>query len=142
MPRILRIAVMDVSDESDGNAVGMGQVDLVPQRFAERVDRHVTQLNALTSCAPTAARMPVVLPDDREVLLTAIRTSPLRPEGPRVVYIRDTLELENVLVSEACRPLVEGRDDVEIVSEPEALAFDEDNRLRSPFSVRGEAEGE
>jgi hypothetical protein len=133
-PRIMRIVVMDVSDESDGNAVGMGQVDLVPQRFAKRVDHRVTTLNALTSCAPTAARLPVVLPDDREALLAAIRTSPLRPDGPRVVYIRDTLELEHVLVSEACRPLIEARDDIEILSGPEPLRFDRQNRLRSPFA--------
>jgi len=134
MPRIVRIVVMDVSDESDGNSVGMGQVDLVPERFAERVDHHVTTLNALTSCAPTAARMPVVLPDDRQALLAAIRTSPLRPEGPRVVYVRDTLELEHLLVSEACRPLVEGRVDIEILSDPEPLRFDDRNRLQSPFA--------
>jgi hypothetical protein len=133
MPRIMRIVVMDVSDESDGNAVGMGQVDLVPERFARGVDRGVTQLNALTSCAPTAARMPVILPDDREAFLTAVRTSPLRPEGPRVVYVRDTLALEHVLVSEACRPLVESRDDVEIVSGPDPLHFDGQGRLQSPF---------
>ena len=134
MPRIMRIVVMDVSDESDGNAVGMGQVDLVPERFAKRVDHRVTTLNALTSCAPTAARMPVVLPDDREAILAAIRTSPLRAEGPRVVYVRDTLELEHVWVSEACRPLVEAREDVEIVAGPEPLRFDDQGRLLSPFA--------
>jgi hypothetical protein len=134
MPRILRIVVMDVSDESDGNAVGMGQVDFVPERFAKRVDIHVTTLNALTSCAPTAAKMPLVLPDDREAILTALRTSPLRPDGPRVVYVRDTLELEHVLVSEACRPLVEGRDGFEIVSDPAPMRFDEGGRLQSPFA--------
>jgi len=134
MPRIMRIVVLDVSDESDGNAVGMGQVDLVPERFAARVDHRVTTLNALTSCAPTAARMPVVLPDDREAILTAIRTSPLRPEGPRVVYVRDTLELESAWVSEPCRSLVEAREDVEIVSGPEPLRFDAEDRLASPFA--------
>jgi len=134
MPAIRRIVVMDVSDESDGNAVGMGQVDLVPERFALRVDHRVTSLNALTSCAPTAAKMPVVLPDDQEAILAGIRTSPIRPEGPRVVYVRDTLELEHVLVSEACRPLVEGRDDIEIVSGPEPLRFDDQGRLQSPFA--------
>jgi hypothetical protein len=134
MPRILRIAVMDVSDESDGNAVGMGQVDFVPERFAGRVDRDVTTLNALTACAPTGARMPVVLPDDRETILTALRTSPIRPEGPLVVYVKDTLELEHVLLSEGCRSLVEGRDDIEIVSAPAPLRFDDRNRLQSPFA--------
>jgi hypothetical protein len=133
MPRILRVAVMDVSDESDGNAVGMGLVDFVPERFIRRVDHDVTRLNALTSCSPTGAKTPVVLPDDRAVLLAAIQTSPLRPEGPRVVYIRDTLELEHVLVSESCRPLVEGREGIEVVSDPAPLRFDEQARLQSPF---------
>jgi hypothetical protein len=134
MARVLRIAVMDVSDESDGNAVGMGLVDFVPERFAKRVDHAVTRLNALTSCCPTSAKTPVVLADDREAILAAIRTSPVRPEGPRVVYVRDTLELENVLVSEACRPLVEGREGIEVVSGPAPLRFDDRGRLRSPFA--------
>lgn len=134
MARILRIAVMDLSDESDGNAVGMGLVDFVPERFTKRVDHEVTRLNALTSCSPTAAKTPVVLADDREAIRAAIRTSPVRPEGPRVVYVRDTLELEHALVSEACRPLVEGRAGVEIVSGPAPLPFDDRGRLRSPFA--------
>ena len=134
MARILRIAVMDVSDESDGNAVGMGLVDFVPERFTRRVDHGVTRLNALTSCCPTSAKTPVVLADDREAIRAAIRTSPVRPEGPRVVYARDTLELERVLVSEACRPLVEGREGVEIVSGPAPLRFDGSGRLLSPFA--------
>ena len=134
MPGILRVAVMDLSDESDGNAVGMGLVDFVPERFARHVDHAVTRLNSLTSCSPAGAKTPVVLPDDREAILAAIRTSPLRPEGPRVVYVRDTLELEDVLVSEACRPLVEGRDGVEIVSGPAPLRFDGGGRLLSPFA--------
>jgi hypothetical protein len=134
MPRILRIAAMDLSDESDGNAVGMGLVDFVPERFVRRVDHEVTRLNALTSCSPAGAKTPVVLPDDREAILAAIRTSPLRAEGPRIVYVRDTLELELALVSEACRPLVDGRDGIEVVSGPAPLRFDGDGRLLSPFA--------
>ncbi|HEX9190421.1 MAG TPA: hypothetical protein VGB87_25315 [Vicinamibacteria bacterium] len=133
MPGILRIAVMDVSDESDGNAVGMGLVDFVPERFAGRVDADVTRLNALTSCAPGAAKSPVVLPDDRAAVLAAIQTSPFRPEGPRVVYVRDTLELEHVLVSEACLRPLDSREGIEIVSGPAPLAFDASGRLLSPF---------
>jgi hypothetical protein len=134
MPRILRIAVMDLSDESDGNAVGMGLVDLVPERFLRRVDHEVTRMNSLTSCSPAGAKTPVVLPDDRQAVLAAIGTSRLRAEGPRVVYVRDTLELENVLVSEACRPLVEGREGIEVLSGPAPLRFDEGGRLLSPFA--------
>jgi hypothetical protein len=133
MPRILRIVVMELSPESDGNAVGMGLVDFVPERFMERVDRDVTTLNALTSCSPVGAKTPVVLPDDRKAILAAIQTSPIRPEGPRVSYIRDTLELEHVLVSEACRPLLEAGHGIEIDSDPKPLRFDDRGRLQSPF---------
>jgi hypothetical protein len=134
MPSITRIVVMDVSDESDGNAVGMGLVDYVPERFLSRVDGRVTSLNAMTSCSPAGAKTPISLPDDREALLAALRTSRIRPEGPRVVYVRDTLELENVLVSEACRPLLEGRPGLQLAPEPEPLDFDGRGRLRSPFA--------
>jgi hypothetical protein len=99
-----------------------------------RVDQNVTALNALASCAPTGAKTPVVLPDDREAILAAIPTSPLRPGGPRIVYVRDTLELEHVLVSEACRSLVEGREGVDVVSDPVSLRFDDTGRLLSPFA--------
>jgi hypothetical protein len=134
MPRILRIVAMDLTGESDGNGVGMGLVDFVPRRFTRRVDPEVTRLNSLTACAPAGAKTPVVLANDCEAILAAIRTSPLRTEGPRVVYVRDTLELEHVLVSEACRPLVEGREGIEIVSGPAPLRFDGRGRLRSPFA--------
>jgi hypothetical protein len=134
MPRVLRIAVMDLSDESDGNAVGMGLVDFVPERFMRRVDHEVTRLNALTSCSPAGAKTPVVLRDDREAILAAIGTARLRPEGPRIVYIRDTLALQDVLVSEACRAPVAGREGIEIVSGPARLRFDARGRLLSPFA--------
>jgi hypothetical protein len=134
MPKITRIVVMDVSDESDGNAVGMGLVDYVPERFLSRVDTRVTSLNAMTSCSPAGAKTPIALPDDREAILAAMRTSQIRPEGPRVVYVRDTLELENVLVSEACRPLLDGRSGLTLAPEPEPLRFDEQGRLHSAFA--------
>jgi len=134
MPKITRIVVMDVSDESDGNAVGMGLVDYVPERFLARVDTRVTSLNAMTSCSPAGAKTPIALPDDREAILAGMRTSQIRPDGPRVVYVRDTLELEHALVSEACRPLIEGRPGLAVDPEPEPLRFDAQGRIQSPFA--------
>ena len=133
MPSILRIVVSDLARESDGNGVGMGHVEYVTKRFFEKVNHEITALNAMTACAPMGARTPVVLENDREALTAGIRTSRIRPEGSRVVYIRDTLELESVLVSEACLPVLEGRDDIEIESEPAELEFDGDGYVMSPF---------
>ncbi len=113
MPVIHRIVVRDLADESDGNAVGMGMVDFVPRRFAAKVDERVTILNSVTARSPENAKWPLVLEDDRECLRLALATIPERPEGPRVVYVRDTLELARALVSEACLQALRGRPDIE-----------------------------
>ena len=134
MPGIVRIVVDDLAEESDGNAVGMGMVEFITERFAAKIDHRVTSINAMTACAPMGARTPVVLPSTREALAGAIRTCRLRPEGPRVVYVRDTLELEDVLCSEACLPLVEGREGIDVLSAPEPLEFDGAGYVRSPYA--------
>ncbi len=133
MPSVMRIVVSDLSEESDGNAVGMGMVEFVTQRFIEKVNHRVTSLNALTACSPSGARTPVVCENDRDALEAAIRTSQSRAEGPRVVHVRDTLDLEDVYLSEACLPLVAGREDIEVRSEPAPLTFDDGGYVKTPF---------
>ena len=133
MPRIRRIVVRDLADESEGNGVGMGMAEFVTERFMAKVDRRVTNINSLTACSPHGGRMPMVLANDREALQAAIRTSPIRPTGPRIVYVRDTLALENVFLSESCLPLVEGRENIEILSDPQEFDFDEEGYVNSPF---------
>ena len=135
MPAVLRVVVSELTPESDGNAVGMGMADLVTERFRARVDQGVTALNALTSCAPLAARMPIVARNDREAIATAIRTATVRENGPLVVLARDTLDLEEVGLSEACLPLVEGRQDLQVLGPPERLKFDPEGYLRFSFGA-------
>ena len=81
-----------------------------------------------------ARRERFVLENDREALLAGVNTSQRRPEGPRVVHIRDTLALEHVYLSEACLPLVDGREGIEILGEPRDLEFDADGYVVSPFT--------
>jgi hypothetical protein len=132
-PAIWRVVVRDLSDESDGNAVGMGLVDFATGLFESKLDRRVTSLNAITACAPLGARMPAILDSDREALGAAIRSSPPREDGPRIAFVRDTLDLERVWLSEACAPLIAGRDDLDVVGDPEPLPFDSDGQIVSPF---------
>jgi len=133
LPVIHRIVVRDLADESDGNAVGMGMVDFVPRRFARKVNEEVTVLNATTARSPENAKWPIVLETDRDCLRMALATSPERATGPLVVYVRDTLELGRAFVSEACLPLLVGRDDVAVSGPAAAVRWDGD-ALVSPFA--------
>ncbi|MGH9363541.1 MAG: hypothetical protein ACRD2T_16655, partial [Thermoanaerobaculia bacterium] len=87
MPAIHRILVRDLSDESDGNAVGMGLVDFTTPRMMAKVDHAITQLNAFTACSPVGARPPIVIVNDREAIACALRTCRRRPEGALVAHI-------------------------------------------------------
>ncbi len=134
-PSITRIVVSDLSDESDGNGIGMGMVEYATRRFYDKVDHAITSLNGITANAPAGARSPVVLENDREALVAGLRTVRRRASGPRLVHVRDTLALENVWLSEACLPLVEGDDRVEIVGPPRPMEFDANGYVVSPFGA-------
>jgi hypothetical protein len=133
LPSITRIVLSDLSDESDGNGVGMGMAEYCTRRFYDKVNHSITALNAMTANAPMGARTPVILENDREALLAGVSTVQCRPEGPRVAYIHDTLALEHVYLSEACLPLVDGREGIEILGEPRDFEFDADGYVVSPF---------
>lgn len=133
-PRITRIVVSDLTGESDGNAVGMGMAEFITRRLYDKIDFRVTSLNAITANAPMGARLPVVLENDREALEAAVGSSRRRREGSRVVWIANTLELEDIWVSEACLPLIGHRTSIEVRGEGRPMAFDERGYLTSPSS--------
>jgi hypothetical protein len=133
MPRITRIVVSDLTDESDGNGVGMGNADYITRRLFDKVDLRITALNAMTACAPSGATTPIVLDDDKEALAGAIRTARHRSEGSRVVFVRDTLALESVWISEACEPLVRGRSEISIELGARPIPFDASGHVELEF---------
>ncbi|MBI4584094.1 MAG: [Fe-S]-binding protein [Planctomycetes bacterium] len=133
MPSIARIFVRTLTDESDGNAVGMGLFEFATPRFMAKVNHQVTQLNAFTACSPLGAKPPIVLPNDREAIAVALKTSKRRPDGPRLAYIRDTLSLEEVYLSEAFLSEAGQRRDLKVMGDPRPLEFDAEGWLVSPF---------
>lgn len=100
-PVVTRLAVLDVSDESHGNAVGTGFADVVTERLVSRVDPDVTRLNLLTACFLERGRMPIAMPHDRAVLDVCLRTCwRLDPTNEaRLVVIPNTLELDTLWIS-------------------------------------------
>jgi hypothetical protein len=99
-PLITRLAVLDVSDESHGNIVGVGFADLTTERLVSRMDPEPFRINVLTSCFLERARIPITLSTDREVIETALETCwRTDPSQARMVVIPNTLELDTLWVS-------------------------------------------
>lgn len=100
-PEIDVIYVRNLTAESGGNAVGMGNADLIHERFFQKVDLRKTYINARTSLKPSSVRMPMHLPTDREAIDVALGSLGA-PELPsqRVAWIRNTLDLNCIALSE------------------------------------------
>lgn len=123
--RCKRIFVRGLTDETHGNATGIGIAEFINQRTSDAIDRKITAINCITGLHPTAAMIPIAYETDREAISNALHTCGLvEPDRSRVVQIRDTLHLGEVLVSEAFLAELPGRDDLEKISEPGDMAFD------------------
>ncbi len=134
-PRITRIFVRGLTDASEGNACGLGFIDVTTPQLIEKVDLEVTAVNAITACFPEDVRLPLTVPTDRDAIVAMLDTlRPFTAEDLRLVHIRNTLAVERLVVSEGCLPALRDRPGVVIEEEPRFLKFDEDARLVSPLS--------
>ncbi len=101
-PVVTRLAVLDVSEESHGNIVGVGFADLTTERLVSKLDPGPFRVNVLTSCCLERARIPITLANDREVIAASLETCwRVDPMQSRVVVIPNTLEVNTMWVSRA-----------------------------------------
>ncbi len=129
-PKILWIVVLDLTDESYGNATGIGNADFTTRRLVERIDMKPTLINCITACAPNGAKIPATYETDREAVEAALSCIGLTPpDRARVVRIRNTLMLGELEVSEAFAPELARRPDLTVLGDPVPLSFDAAGRL-------------
>lgn len=127
-PQIQRVVVLDLSEESHGNANGVGLADLVTRRLANKIDFPATYLNTLTATFVERAKLPITLNSDREVIETALQTIG-RPSEPRIIRIKNTLELGRLWVSPSVMKELQGTAAIEAVGAPQPWPFDEQGNL-------------
>ena len=129
-PRILWIVALDITDESYGNAIGIGNADFTTRRLVDKIDMKPTLINSITACSPGMAKVPATYETDREAIETALSCIGLTPpERARVIRITSTLVLGEIEVSEAYAAEVDKRRDLTVLGES-PLGFDASDRLR------------
>ena len=133
--RCRRIFVRGLTQETHGNATGIGLAEFTNQRTIDSIDRKITAINCITGLHPAAAMIPIAFETDREVITAALQTVGLvEPPQSRVIQVSDTLHLGECLVSEAYLAELATREDLTILSDPTTMAFDEQSNLLSVTS--------
>jgi len=125
LPRIERIFIRDLSSLTYNNAVGLGMADVVTDRLVERIDWTPTRINSLTASTPAAIRTPIHFPTDRECLEQIFPTvGKLDLSEVTVGWIRNTMELTPIVLSENLRPQIEKNPLLEILGPAREMEFD------------------
>ena len=129
-PEVGRMVFLDLTEETGGNANGVGVADVVTERLASGIDRPSTYLNAITSTTPQPVKLPMVMPTDSLAIAAALEMcAGVSPEDTRLVRIQNTLKLRRMHVSEALLPEVEKDERLRVVEEPGPMRFGEDGSL-------------
>ena len=130
--KVKRVAVLNLSAQTGGNAIGLGNADFITEKVFQALDYEATLMNALTSLSLRKAFIPVRMPNDRKAIQACFTTiGPVPATEVRAVVIRDTMHLSEFLISRALKEEVEGIAAAEILAAA-PLSFDADGNLRLP----------
>jgi hypothetical protein len=132
-PRIKRIVVSDLTEGSEGNAVGIGIADIITRRLFDKIDMDALNMNTITGVCPEMGRIPLTVKNDIEAIEIAIKCVGLIPrEKLKIMRIKNTALLSEVELSQAYEEEVAGRNDLEVLTPSKEMDFDPAGYLK-PF---------
>ncbi|HEX4208094.1 MAG TPA: lactate racemase domain-containing protein [Ktedonobacteraceae bacterium] len=134
--QITNISVHDLTDESHGNAIGLGLADFTTARLLDKVNLQAMYINGITAgvIAMNSIKIPMVLATDRQAVAAAMHASG-RPDTRqiRLARIENTLRLEYILASANCVHTFRSGSDIEVLGASAPFGLEPDGSL-SPFA--------
>jgi len=129
-PAINKLVVLNLTSETHGNANGIGAADFTTDKVEQAMDRVATYMNGLTSTVVSPLRLPAVMGSDKQAMQAALKTcNAFDRTKARVVRIRDTLHLGEIMISEALLSEARNLDHVTILGSAADWCFDEKENL-------------
>jgi len=126
-PDIKRIMVSDLTDLTHGNATGLGPADVITRRLYDKTDHPTTTINYIVGSQLEIAKTPLIMENDHDALTVCMMTVGLTPYAEqKIMRIKNTLELEEVDISQAYGPELSDRNDLEIITPARLLRIGKD----------------
>lgn len=101
VPKINRMVLLDITEASHGNAVGIGIFDITTRKVFDQLNMEAMYANDIALGCLEDCKIPLVAADEAEAVRIAIKV--LRNNDPnslKIVKIKNTLHLEEIQVSE------------------------------------------
>ena len=126
-----KVVVLDISDETHGNAQGIGLAEVTTRRLYNRMKLEMTYPTGVTNTFLHLMKIPMIMDNDREALQLALMCCPEAedPDNMKMIRIPNTAHIDVIEVSEGMLPLVKDNPNFEILTEPYELPFNENGDL-------------
>jgi hypothetical protein len=125
-PSIHRVIFRDLTEDTQGNATGVGLGDFVLRQLAEKIDPISTYMNVITSKYPAGGRTPMTVDNDRQALYLALASAQrVEAETARIARIKNTKDVEEFWASEPMIPELLETGIVELLTESAPIAFND-----------------
>lgn len=129
-PNITKVGILDLSNESLGNANGVGLADFATKKLYNKINFDYTYLNALTSTEPNSIKLPMILDNDELVIKACAKTCGILDSNKiKLVIIENTKNLNELYMSKVAYGSVVEKNKVEIISNEKEISFDEEGNL-------------
>jgi hypothetical protein len=104
--------------------------DITTKRLVDKIDYAATYKNCITGISLEKGAVPMHFDSDREAIEVGLGSIGLiPPDKSKIVRIINTNRLEMVEVSEAFAADLKRRSDLEILRQPQSMAFNSEDNL-------------
>ncbi len=124
--QVKRLFVRDLTEASNGNAIGIGLADLTTKRLVDKIDYQAMYANCITAISLEKASIPMHFETDQEAIRVALGSMGFTPiDQTRIVRIKNTLHLDEIEISEGYLQELQGRSDLELQEGPYEMRFND-----------------
>lgn len=125
-----RVIVLDLTEETHGNGNGLGLADITTKRCVDKVIDEMAYPNAITATLIEMVKQPLCVSNDKLAIQVAIKTCVgADKQAPRIIRIKNTMEIQEIEVSEALLPEVQANENLEIIGELAPMSLDDKGNL-------------
>jgi hypothetical protein len=133
-PKINKLVVFDITEQSHGNALGVGLSDVTTRKLVNKINFITTYANTITSTFLNRAKIPITAETEREAVAIALKTcwQPNRNKV-RLLIMKNTLDLEYLYVSESIWNDIKNNKNIKSCGSWEQLSFTNDGEIKIRF---------
>lgn len=130
-PKIKKLVVFDITEESHGNALGIGLADVTTRELVNKINYKDMYTNAITSTFLNRAKIPITADTEKEAVEIAIKTCwQPNQKDLKLLIMKNTLDLEYLYISEAIWNEIKDSKKFEICGNWEHLSFNSGGKMK------------